>query len=152
MNSSVVLQLIAVLVSIVIAAGNVCALVWAVWTYKRDADTRLQLLALETLQHYLDLAVAHSDLANRDENQSVDVRYAWFAAQALTTAQTLWLLVGRQPNWQRSINAIVRQHRTYLRSGRFVCGDYSPDFVGYLRTRVAELKCAEPNDGEGAPS
>ena len=129
--------------SIVIAAGNVCALLWGVWTYKRNAEAQLQLLALEKLQHYLDLAVAHPELASRDEGQSVDVRYAWFAAHSLTTAQTLWLLVGRQPSWQRSINAIVRQHQSYLRSGAFVCDDFSPDFVGYLRTRVAELKCAE---------
>ncbi len=108
----------------------------------------MQLLALGTLQHYLDLAVAHPDLASRDQSQVVDTQYAWFAAQSLTTAQTLWLLVGRQPNWQRSINAIVRQHRSYLRSGRFVCGDFSPAFVGYLRTRVADLKCASSEDAE----
>jgi hypothetical protein len=150
--SSVVLQLIAVLVSIVIAALNVCGLLWGVWTYKRTAEDQLQLLALETLQHYLDLAIAHPDLASRDESQSVDARYAWFAAQSLNTAQTLWLLVRHQPNWQRSINAIVRQHRSYLRSGTFVCGDFSPEFVGYLRTRIAELKCAELSDGEGVPS
>ena len=104
------------------------------------------------LQHYLDLAVAHPELASRDESLTVDVRYAWFAAQALTTAQTLWLLVRRKANWQRSINAILRQHGSYLRSGMFQCGDFSPEFVDYLRTRVADLKCAESNDGEGAPS
>jgi hypothetical protein len=71
-----------------------------------------------------------------------------FAAQSLTTAQTLWLLVGRQPNWQRSINAIVRHHHSYLQSGAFVCDDFSPEFVGYLRTRVADVKCAEANDAE----
>ena len=135
-----------------VAAGNVCALIWGVWTYRRNADAQLQLLALETLQHYLDLAVAHPELASRDERLTVDVRYAWFAAQALTTAQTLWLLVRRKPNWQRSINAILRQHRSYLRSGMFECADFSPEFIDYLRTRVADLKCAESNDGEGAPS
>jgi hypothetical protein len=78
------------------------------------------------------------------------VRYAWFAALSLTTAQTLWLHVGRQPSWQRSISAIVRLHYSYLRSGAFVCDDFCPDFVGYLRTRVVDLKCAESNDAEGA--
>jgi hypothetical protein len=107
-----------------------------------------QLLALGTLQHYLDLAVAHPDLASRDDRQPVDARYAWFATQSLTTAQTLWLLVGRQASWQLSINAIVRQHHSYLRSGVFVCDDFSPEFVRYLRTRVADLKCASLNDAE----
>jgi hypothetical protein len=74
------------------------------------------------------------------------VRYGWFAAQSLNTAQTLWLLVGRQPSWERAINFIVRQHHSYLQSGAFVCDDFSPDFVGYLRTRVPDLKCSESND------
>jgi hypothetical protein len=143
-----VVQLIAVLASIVIAAGTVGALLWGIWTYKRNGEAQLQLLALGTLQHYLDLAVAHPDLASRDDGQPVDPRYAWFAAHSLTTAQTLWLLVRSQANWQRSINAIVRQHRSYLRSGAFVCDDFSPEFVTYLRTRVADLKCAASSDVE----
>jgi hypothetical protein len=49
-----------------------------------------------------------------DESQSVDARCAWFAAQSLNTAQTLWLLVGRQQNFQRSINAVVRQRHSCL--------------------------------------
>ena len=143
MSSGIVLQLIA-------TGGSVAALLWGVWTYKRNGEAQIQLLALERLQHYLDLAVKYPDLASRDENQSVDARYAWFAAQSLTTAQTLWFLVGSQPRWQRSINAIVRQHHSYLRSGAFVCDDFCPDFVDYLRKRVADLKCAESNDAEGA--
>lgn len=143
-----VVHLIPVLTSIVIAAGTVGALLWGVWTYKRNGEAQVQLLALGTLQHYLDLAIAHPDLASRNDSQPVDARYAWFAAQSLTTAQTLWLLVGRQPNWQRSINAIVRHHHSYLQSGAFVCDDFSPEFVGYLRTRVADVKCAEANDAE----
>src|SRR5262245_41883754 len=135
-------QLIASLTPVVLATVGVVSLLWGVWTYKRTAEAQLQLLALNTLQHYLDLAVANPDLASRDESQPVDARYAWFAAHSLNTAQTLWLLVGRQPSWQRSVNAIVRQHRSYLRSGTFVCDDFSPEFVSYLRTRVADLKCA----------
>jgi len=152
MDSGVVIQLVAVLASIMVAAGSVGALLFGVWVYKRTGEAQVQLLALETLQRYLDLAVAHPDLAGPDESQSVNARYAWFAAYSLTTAQTLWLLVGRQQNWQRSINAIVRQHRPYLRSGAFVCDDFSPDFVAYLRSRVAELQCTQSNDAQGAPS
>jgi hypothetical protein len=150
MDSSVVVRLsgpIALLASI----SSVCALLWGVWTYKRNAEAQVQLLALQTLMHYLDLALAHPDLASRDESQPVDARYAWFAAQALTIAQTLWLLVGREANWRRSVNAIVRQHHSYLRSEVFVCDDFSPEFVSYLRTQAPGLRCAEPNDGKGAP-
>jgi len=136
-------QLVAVLASIVIAAGTAGALFWGVWTYRRNGEAQVQLLALGTLQRYLELAVAHPDLASREDGQLVDVRYAWFAAQSLTTAQTLWLLVGGQEIWRRSIDAIVRQHHSYLRSGAFVCDDFAPEFVSYLRTRVADLNCAQ---------
>ncbi len=146
------LQLIAVLTSAVIAVSTIVALLWGVWTYKRNMESQLQILALGTLQHYLDLAIAHPDMASRDDGQPIDARYAWFAAQALTTAQTLWILVGHQASWQRSIRAIVRQHRSYLRSGTFICADFSPEFVSYLRTGVADLKCAEASDARQTPA
>lgn len=142
------IQLIPVLASVVVAAATVMALLWGIWTYKRNAEAQVQLLALQTLQHYLDLAVAHPELASRGVDQPVDARYAWFAAQALTTAQTLWALVRHQADWQRSIDAIVRHHPSYLRSGAFVCGDFAPAFVSYLRSRIADLKCAEAGDDE----
>lgn len=85
------------------------ALLWGVWTYKRNGEAKVRLLALETLYHYLDLAVAHPDLVIRDESQSVDLRLCMVRrtvndhsadTQSLTVAQTLWLLGGRRPNWQ----------------------------------------------------
>ena len=137
------LQVGALLASMVMAASILVTALFGIWTYRRNADAQLQLLSLGMLQHYLDLAVEHPELASRENDQPVDVRYGWFAAQALTTAQTLWKLVGDRPDWQRSLNAIVRQHRSYLRSGAFVCDDFDPEFVSYLRKRVADLKCAE---------
>ncbi len=144
--SSGLLQLLPIVSGSVVALSTVAALLWGVWTYKRNAASQVQLLALGALQHYLDLAVAHPDLASRDEGEPVDSRYAWFAAHALATAQTLWTLAGRDENWRRPVNSIIRQHRAYLRSGVFVCGDYSPDFVSYLRSRVSDLQCAQASD------
>ena len=109
-------------------------------------DGGTMLLALGALQHYLDLAVAHPDLASRDESQPVDARYAWFAAHALATAQTLWSVAGVDENWRRPVDSIIRQHSAYLRAGAFLCGDYRPDFVSYLRSRVPDLKCASVTD------
>ena len=142
------LQQVAPWASVVVAASTVAALLWGVWTYKRNGEAQVQLLALSILQHYLDLAVAHPDLASRDDSQPLDAQYAWFAAHALSTAQTLRILVGHQADWQRSINAIVRQHRGYLQSGAFVCDDFSPEFVNYLRERVAGVRCAESSDAK----
>lgn len=139
-------QFIAIASGFIAAVSAAAALVWAVWTYKRNAASQMQLLALGALQHYLDLAVAHPDLASRDESEAVDARYGWFAAHALATAQTLWTVAGRDENWRRPVDSIIRQHRAYLRSGAFVCGDYSPDFVSYLRSRVPELRCAPATD------
>lgn len=141
--SSGVLQLLAVLSGVVAAVATVAAVLWAVWTYKRNAASQVQLLALGALQHYLDLAVTYPDLASPDDSRPVDARYAWFAAHALVTAQTLWTLVGRDPTWLRSVDSIIRQHGPYLRSGALVCGDFSPEFLAYLRSRVPGLRCAD---------
>ena len=144
--SSGVLQLLPIVSGSIVALSTVAALLWGVWTYKRNAASQVQLLALGALQHYLDLAVAHPDLASRDASEPVDARYGWFAAHALATAQTLWTLAGRDENWRRPVDSIIRQHRAYLMSGAFECGDYSPDFVRYLRSRVPDLKCAPATD------
>lgn len=136
-----VLQLAALGGSFIMTVSMVATLLFGVWSYNRNAEAQVQLLALGSLQHYLDLAVQHPDLASGADHP-VDARYAWFAAEALTTAQTLWMLVGQQADWQRSIIAIVRQHRSYLRSGAFVCDDFTPGFVSYLRAKVPALTCA----------
>lgn len=137
-----VLQLISLVGSIVVAVSMVATLLFGVWSYNRNAEAQVRLMALGNLQHYLDLAVQHPDLASGGDHP-VDARYAWFAAEALTTAETLWVLVGQQAEWRRAINAIIRQHRSYLRSGAFVCDDFTPGFVSYLRERDPMLRCAE---------
>ncbi len=144
-----VLQQAALGASVMIALSAVVTLLFTLWSAKRSAESarrsaeaQVQVLALGSLQHYLDLAVQNPDLTSGD-NRPLDARHAWFGTEAMTTAQTLWLLVGREADWQRSINAIIRQNRSYLRSGAFVCDDFTPGFVSYLRTRDPNLRCAE---------
>lgn len=137
-------QLLAVGASIIIAVSGVVSLIVGVVNSGRAADAQVQLLALGHVQHYLDQAVEHPDLASRGNDLPVDARYGWFAAEALSTAQTLWLLVGQHADWQGAVRSIVRQHQPYLRSGAFVCDDFAPGFVSYLRERTPELKCAAP--------
>ncbi len=94
------------------------------------------------LQEYLKLAVEHPDLASRRPDQPADARYEWFATHALFTAETLSGLFGEDPRWERAIDSILREHRSYLVQGAFACGDYSPSFVKYIQSRIPELKCA----------
>lgn len=136
-------QLLSIVSGAIAALSTLGAVLWAVWSYQRNAAMQAQLLALGALQHYLDLAVTYPDLASRQEGEPVDARYGWFAAHALATAQTLWTLARSDENWRRAVDSIVRQHRAYLRSGAFVCGDYRPDFVGYLRSKDPDLRCAD---------
>ena len=135
------LQLIALVASIVLATASASSLLFGVCTYRRNANaqlravkTQLQLTAFRTLQHYFDLAVEYPDLASRDDEQPVDTRYAWFAGQALYTAQTLRTLVGDERDWQRAINLLVRNHRSFMRSPHFAPNDFDQDFVDHLRT------------------
>lgn len=137
-----VLQFLPIASGFIAALAAATAVAWAMWTYRRNAESQVQLLALGALQHYLDLAVAHPDLASREEGAPIDARYGWFAAHALVTAQTLWALSGNDENWRRPVDAIIRQHRAYLASGAFACADFRPDFVGYLRSKVPDLRCA----------
>ncbi len=122
-----------------VTAGS---MVFGVLTYQRSAVEHRQAAALGMIQDYLQLAILHPDLASRGPAQAVDARYDWFATHALFTAETLWGLVGDDPRWERAIDSILRQHRGYLVQGGFACGDYSPDFVKYVQTRISELKCA----------
>ena len=88
------------------------------------------------------MSVEHPDLASRDPGQPVDAEYEWFATHALFTAETLWVLVGDDPRWKRSIAFILRQHRGYLEQGHFVCGNFSAEFVTYVKNQIKGLKCA----------
>ena len=130
---------IATILGALVTAGS---MVFGVLTYQRSAAENRQASSLAMLQEYLKLAVEHPDLASRRPDQPVDARYEWFATHALFTAETLWNLVGTDPRWERAIDSILRQHRSFLAGGDFACGDYSPGFVKYIQTRVAELKCA----------
>ena len=129
----------ATILGALVTAGS---MVFGVLTYQRSASEHRQAASLTMLQDYLKLAVAHPDLASRRPDQPVDARYEWFATHALFTAETIWSLVGDDFRWQKAIDSILRQHREYLEQGSFACGDYSPEFVKYVQTRVPELKCA----------
>ena len=41
-----------------------------------------------------------------------------------------------------SIAYILRQHRGYLEQGHFICGNFSSEFVTYVKSQVKDLKCA----------
>ena len=130
---------LATILGALVTAGS---MVFGVLTYQRSAVEHRQAAALSMLQEYLKLAVEHPDLASPRPDQPVDARYEWFATHALFTAETLWGLVGEDPRWARAIDSILREHRSYLVQGAFACGDYSPDFVKYIQSRIPELKCA----------
>ncbi|MCC7021298.1 MAG: hypothetical protein IT338_00640 [Thermomicrobiales bacterium] len=136
------LQLIGIGAGVISALAFILTFIFGVYQFTRSARSQLQSTAFGVLQHYLDHAVARPDLATRAADQPVDLQYGWFAAEAMVTAQTLWQLVGKQPDWRRTIDAIIRNHVTYLRSGAFVCDDFAPEFVTYLRRRVPDLNCA----------
>ncbi|MCC6944082.1 MAG: hypothetical protein IT335_05860 [Thermomicrobiales bacterium] len=136
------LQLLGIGAGVVSAIAFMLTFIFGVYQFTRSAKSQQQSSAFNVLQHYLDQATARPDLAMRAPDQPVDAQYGWFAANAVVTAQTLWQLVGDQPSWQRSIDAIIRQHGTYLRSGAFECGDFTPEFVAYLRQQVPDLRCA----------
>ena len=128
----------ATILGALVTAGS---MVFGLLTYQRSATENRQAGALGMLQEHLKLAVEHPDLASRGADVPADTRYEWFVAHALFTAETLWLLVGDDPRWQRTVDALLRQHESYLKQGLLPCGDYSPEFVSYMQGRLPSLQC-----------
>ena len=44
---------------------------------------------------------------------------------------------------ERSTQSCANTSNTWCRVAFLACGDYSPEFVTYVRTKVPELKCAQ---------
>ena len=97
----------AAILGALVTAGS---MVFGVLTFRRTSEEQRQSMALGVLQDYLKLSVEHPDLASFEEGERVDIRHAWFAANALFTAQTLWKLQGDDPRWERIIKAIIRDY------------------------------------------
>lgn len=134
--------------TIVGAAVTAGSMVFGVLTYQRSAAHQRQAESLAILQEYLKLAIEHPDLASRRRDEPVDASYEWFATHALFTAETLLLLVGDDPRWTSSVASIVRQHQGYIEQGHVTCGDFTPEFVTYMRKQVQQLKCADQSASE----
>ena len=129
----------AAILGALITAGS---MIFGVLTFRRTSEEQRQSMALGVLQDYLRLSVEHPDLASFEDGERVDVRHAWFAANALFTAQTLWRLQGDDPRWERIIKAIIRDFARYLQRGNLACDEYEPEFIDYIKTNVPALKCA----------
>ena len=129
----------AAILGALITAGS---MVFGVLTFRRTSEEQRQSMALGVLQDYLKLSVEHPDLASFEEGERVDIRHAWFAANALFTAQTLWKLQGDDPRWERIIKAIIRDYASYLERGKLACDEYEPEFISYIKSNIPALKCA----------
>ncbi len=116
-------------------------MVFGVMTYRRTANEQRQSMALGVLQDYLKVAVEHPELASFEDGEPIDLRHAWFAANALFTAQTLWKLQGHDPRWERIIKAIIRDHAIFLERGTLACDEYEPEFIKYIDSNVPAMKC-----------
>jgi len=129
----------ATILGAIVTAGS---MVFGVMTYRRTAEEQRQSMALGVLQDYLRLSVEHPELASFEDGERVDIRHAWFAANALFSAQTLWKLEGHDPRWERVIKAIIRDHAIDLEKGDFACDEYEPEFIRYIDANVPTMKCA----------
>ena len=128
------------IVGTVITAASV---IFGVMTYRRGAHDQRQVAAVGILQEYLKLSIEHPDLASRVSDQPVDASYSWFATHALFTAETLWRLVGRDKQWDNTIDFVLAAHRGYLQQGVLSCDVFQPEFLQYMKERFPELKCGQ---------
>ena len=117
------------------------SVLFAACTYYETSQAQTEAAAVAVLQEYLKLAIEYPSLANRRPNAPVDSRYDWFASHAFFTAETIYNLTEGEHGWDRTIGAILREHRSYVIQGAFPCGDFDPDFVSLVRKRFPGMKC-----------
>jgi hypothetical protein len=130
---------LATILGAVVTAGS---LVFGLLTYQRSAADQREVAALGVLQEYLKLAVEHPDLASRGPDEPVEPDMAGsprtrcslprlFGVSLATTRD------GREPSPQYCANTTAIWNRVSSPGG-----DFTPEFVKYLQTRVRTLKCA----------
>lgn len=113
--------------SIATVGAALFAIVTFAWSAKMELDTaRAQAMAttLEILQAQMQLAVEHPELAmgaGEDPARLANPDYGWFAMNALLTADTVYALMGDDPEWSQSAAMLVLQHEAFVRSPDFPC-------------------------------
>jgi len=120
------------------------SMIFAVTTYWRGANEHRQASAIGILQDYLKFSVEHPELASRPADAPLDAAYVWFATHTLFTVESIWILVGEDERWDRTLELLLRPHRAYLQKGVLGCDTFDAGFFGFLKTRFPELKCAQP--------
>jgi hypothetical protein len=116
------------------------------WFSRDAAHSQARSVAVSVLQDYYKLAIEHQDLANRPDERPMDERYEWFASQAYFTAETIFILTG-DTEWRNTVRGIVHSHHAFVRDGGFVCEDFNPRFVKFVRTELPDFKCATDSAG-----
>lgn len=129
-------------ISTVIAA--VIAAISFAWGAKSELDAaRAQALgtAMQIVQSQTQLAIEYPDLAIRDPDDATalaDPRYVWFATNALIAADSIYGLVGDDPDWQAAAITLVQQHLPFVFSPEFPCDIFGPEFLRLVREETQE--------------
>ncbi len=106
------------------------------------ARAQAQATALGILHAQMQLAVEHPDLAATDPNDRPaldDPRYGWFAMNALLTADTIYAVIGDDPEWRNTADSLVRQHLPFILSPEFPCELFNAEFHHFVREETREV-------------
>jgi hypothetical protein len=130
--------------SIATVLAALFAIVTFAWSAKTELDTaraQAQATTLEILQAQMQLAVEHPEYATGDTADPAilaDPRYGWFAMNALLTADTVYALVGDDPEWRQSAAMLVAQHQPFVRSPEFPCDVFNAGFLAFVREQTQD--------------
>lgn len=130
--------------SIATVGAALFAILTFAWTAKTEADAaraQAQATTLEILQAQMQLAVEHPEYASGAEADAAvlaDPRYGWFAMNALLTADTVYALMGDDPEWRQSAAMLVAQHAPFVRSSHFQCSLFNPPFLALIRAQLQD--------------
>lgn len=128
---------------VIAATVATASMIFAVTTYLRGARQQRQAAAIGILQDYLKFSVDHPELASRSPDAPADARYEWFAIHTLFTAESLWTFVGEDERWDRTLEVLIRPHRSFLQRGSLSCDAYQPGFLQFLKEKFPDLRCGQ---------
>jgi hypothetical protein len=131
-----------------VVAAVVAAIAFA-WGAKNELDAanaEKHATVMQVVQAQTQLAVEHPDLAVRNPDDRAgldDPRYVWFAMNALLTADTIYDLVGNEPDWRNAAAILIEQHLSFVLSPDFPCQLFEPSFIHFTQEVTREAAAAQ---------
>jgi hypothetical protein len=119
----------------------ILALVVSFYTWYETTNIQRRTAAFTYWQMYLQSALANPEFASGVVNEADPVekqKYEWFVANALGTAEAVYVLQEGDEGWRATIKTVIRTHKEYIESPAFERQHYSDSFLDLVDETLQE--------------